>query len=208
MSAKLKELKEQLDDYSLGKSAQGFVRLFSFDPATNLVKKVIESKNLVLYSGADIMARLLGGQSSYAVNTMYLEFKNLPLPTDPIVNPSFTREDGIDYYNGLISSLDTDFLRVPLVVNPNITSSGVLYEGNQATFFGISEGSVGFHGKTFGPSVNSAVYGAALIAAPDPLSQSEDLVFSRYYAGSPGWTDKILAEAGFQIGVTWTIRFS
>jgi hypothetical protein len=194
----------QFDSYDLSRAAKSLVRFYARELDTGKTSKVIERPNLVLYEGADILAQLLSGARGYHVNTMYLEFKNLAAPGDAIVPPSFGRGDGIAYYNGLISSLDTDFLRVPLTVSALVEASGGDYAGNQDTFFGISEGTVGFHGKPFLPSSNSAVFGAALIAAPDPTDQSQDKVYARVYTG----IDKILKQTGFEIGVTWTTRFN
>lgn len=199
-----KKLLEQLEHYPLDQSARGVVRFFAFDKKTGLIRKVIDKRNLILFEGADILAQSLIGNADYRVRTMYMEFKNLPSPSTPITPPVFDRSGGIAYYDGLSSSLDTDFLRVPLTFNPTISSSGSEYAGNQATFFGLSEGTAGFNGKLFDPSVNSAVFGAALVASPDVDTQDTDKVFSRVYSG----IDKVLKEAGFEIGVTWTIRFN
>lgn len=194
----------QFDSYDLARSVKGFVRFYARELSSGRTSKVIERPNLVLFEGADVLAQLLSGARGYHVNTMYLEFKNLAAPGDAITPPSFDRGDGIAYYNGLISSPDTDFLRVPLTVGPLVESSGGDYAGNQTTFFGISEGTVGFHGKPFLPSSNSAIFGAALIASPDPADQSLDKVYARVYTG----IDKILKQTGFEIGVTWTTRFN
>jgi hypothetical protein len=193
-----------LEDYPLSKNVRSRVRFFSIDKRTGMVRKLLERTNLVLFEGADVLAQLLSGARGFHVATMYLEFKNLALPADPITPPTFDRGGGIGYYNGLISSTDTDFLRVPLTVSPLVESSGGDYAGNQVTFFGISEGVAGFHGKPFLAGSNSAVFGAGLVASPDPSDQSLDRVYARAYTG----IDKILKEAGFEIGVTWTTRFN
>lgn len=198
------KLLKQLDRYALDRSARGLVRFFSFNPKSGELVKVIDRTNLILFEGADALARCLVGESDYAVRVMYMEFKNLVNPLDPIVPPIFDRSGGIVYYNGLAGSPDTDFLRIPLTLNPALSPSGAEYLGNQATFFGISEGTVGFNGKPFNESVNSAVYGAGLISAPQIDNQATDTVFARVYAG----IDKVLKETGFEIGVTWTIRFN
>jgi hypothetical protein len=200
---KLKLLK-QLDRYPMDKAARGFVRFFAFNRRTGEIVKIVERSNLILFEGADALAQCLVGNADYAVRVMYMEFKNLASPGDPITPPIFDRSGGIAYYNGLSASLDTDFLRIPLTLNPTVSTSGSEYEGNQATFFGISEGTTGFNGKLFNESVNSAVYGAGLISAPVIDSQASDKVFSRVYAG----IDKVLKAAGYEIGVTWTIRFN
>lgn len=197
-------LRTLLEAYDLKKRAAGKVRIFSFDPVSKQVRKLVVNHNDVLFSGADILAQLLTGHEEYKVSTMYLEYKNLVNPGDPITPPVFDRTGGVAYYSGLIGSLDTDFLRVPLTVSPEISAYNDDYEGNQINFFGISEGTMGFHGKPFNPGVNSAVFGAALVATPDPDDQSADRVYARMYSG----IDKVLKEAGFEIGVIWTSRFN
>jgi len=201
----IRRLKKQLEFYPMDVNARGTVRLFSFDPKTGKIRSMIEKQNLILYSGADIMAKCLAGDTAYAISSMLMEFKNLPSPSDPITPPAFDRTGGIAYYNGLAASLDTDYVRVPLVSSPDFTLSDALYyQNNEATYFAVSEGSAGVHGKAFGPGSNSAVYGAALVATPDPVQPSSDVVFSRVYSG----IGKILKEAGFEIGITWTIRMN
>lgn len=198
----IRELKRQLDRYALN-SVVGTVRIFSFDPKTGLITKMVQSHNDVLYEGADIMAHLLRGESDYAVTTMYLEFKNLAVPGDPITPPTFDRTGGTSYYNTLGSSPDIDFVRVPLLITPELSASGDNYEGNQLTFFGQSEGTIGFHGKAFSPAANSTVFGAALVAAPTPNDQSGDRIWSRTYS-----VGDIAKQAGQEIGVTWVVRFN
>lgn len=199
----------QLDRYSVSGPAEGFIKLFSFDPKTGRIRRIVAKHNLIMYSGADIMAQCLTGAVSYAVAAMYLEFQNnagssSSSSSSSVAPPTFDRTGGIAYYNGLAGYPDRDYLRVPLMVNPTIVASSALYNGNQITFFAISDGIVGFHGKPFGESSNSAVIGAALVATPDWASQATDQVFSRVYSG----IDAVRKETGFEIGVTWTVRLT
>ena len=182
----------------LGPVVKGRPRFFLFNPKTGEIRKVIERDNLVLYSGADILAKLLSGASEYAVKTMYLEFANTASP----VVPTFDRTGGLAYYNGLTG--DYDFLRVPLQVSPALSSSDAVYANNIVSFYGISEGAVGVLGKAFSYAAGSNVFGAALVASPNPGEQSEDVVFSRVYTG----IGKIPKEAGFEIGVLWPVQFN
>ena len=197
-----KRVLRRFDRYDLGCQAQGGATFFSKRESDGAVRKWVSNHNLIVYSGADALAKCLTGD--WKLGTLYFEFKNLPDPDDPITPPAFDRSDGIAYYNGLASSPDTDFLRIPITVPPAFSASSESYLNNQVTFFALSEGATGFFGKTFSEAVNSAVYGGALIISPDPGDQSQDVVFSRTYSG----IDKILKEAGFQIGVTWAIRFN
>jgi hypothetical protein len=192
------------EPYNLSKQGKGLVSLFSFDEKTRRICRQISLQNLILYSGADILGRLLAGQSAYAINMVYLEFKNTGAAITP---PAVSRADGIAYYNGLSGSMDTDFLRLPLLVEPSVDASGADYESNQATFFAESEGTEGFFSKPFSETASSFVFGAALVAAPDPTDQSKDIVFSRVYIGELGWTDAIDKQDGKQVGLTWAVRF-
>jgi len=193
-------MKHVLDVYG---RFQGFVRFLALDPKTGRVIREISRSNTILYGGADVMAKLLAGQPTYKIGGMYLEFQNLADPGDPITPPAFDRDGGRAYYDGLSTSPDRDYLRVPLIGEPGLTASGSAYDDNQATFFAMSEGLAGVHGKDFLPGSNSAVFGAALAAMPDPADQTQDVVFARVYAG----IDKILKETGFEIGVSWAVRF-
>lgn len=146
---------------------------------------------LVLYGGADIMARFLAG----AINVMYIEFQNLAHPADPVTRPTYDRSGGRAYYDGLGAG-GKDYLRIPITVSPERDASDANYEGNRVTFFAMTEGTVGVHGNTFSDVVNSAVHGAALVYAPDPNDQTQDIVYSRAYF------DKQLKAANQQVGVT------
>lgn len=190
--------------YDLGQRAKGKVSIFAFDEKTRRIYRIHHLNNLILYSGADIMGQLLAGRAQYAINTVYLEFKNT---VGVITPPEVTRADGIEYYNGLAASLDTDFLRVPLLVNPSVEASDVNYESNQVTLFAESEGTEGFFGKPFSQAASSWVFGAALVAAPAPSDQSQDVVFSRLYTGDLGWTSSIDKQDGKQVGLTWGVEF-
>lgn len=190
--------------YNLGNRGKGLVSLFSFDEKTRRIHKLVQLQNLILYGGAGIMARVLAGQREYAINVVYMEYKNT---SGAIVPPSVTRADGIEYYTGLSASPDTDFLRIPLLVNPTLNASEADYESNEVTFFAESEGTQGFWGKDYSQSADSHVFGAALVAAPDLNDQSKDIVFSRVYVGELAtWGTPVDKQDGKQVGLTWTIQ--
>jgi len=199
------KVKKLVEEYAPGRQLAGAIRIFLFDPVTKRIKQMIARRNLILYSGADIMAALAAGVPDMKIATMYMEFENLADPGDDPVVPSYDRTGGIAYYTGLSASPNKDFLRIPITVSPALsTSDETLYNGNVATFFAVSSGLSGFHGKSFGPSANSAVYGAALVSSPEPEDQTRDIVFARTYSG----IGKILKETGFEIGITWQVRFN
>lgn len=178
----------------------GFVRIYSFDPVTGKIDRVVEGPNLVMYSGADIMARLVAGDRSYTPAAIYFEYENLVDPGNVPVPPAYSRSDGIGYYNGLASP--RDYLRVPITVTPTISSSDEdKYDGNQTTFFAITSGSEGVHGLPFSEANNSKVFGYAIAATPIPEDPQNDVIFSRTYK------EGILKTTGRQIGIQWPLRF-
>ena len=114
-------------------------------------------------------------------NMLYIEYVN---DTPPVAVPTFTRTDadaGIDYYAGLEESEDGDFLRVPVAMtdvlnDPSEGDVGI----NTVRFLAMATGSAGIHAKPFSTGV-STIIGAALVAAPDSLDWTKDIVHSRLY---------------------------
>lgn len=179
---------------------RGFVTIFDFGPEG--CKIIGRQQNLYVYNGADIVAAALAGRPGYTIATMYMEFENVASPGDPIVPPAYDRDSSVDYYSNLADP--RDFLRVPLTLTPTIASSDdSKYEGNQVTFFGISSGNVGENGLAFTHTVNSTVFGGALLASPVPDTQANDRILSRTYWASSA----VLKQQNHQIGVQWTLRF-
>jgi len=169
-------------------------------------------KNDILYDWGFIAAKAIGqGDRDYRIRTMYIEFENVAAPGDPVAVPTIAREDGIEYYNSMVSSATRDFLRIALRFLPGISiatgfenffTDGI--DGNQLSFLAQTVGTVGFHGKTFSESVNSKIYGAALVASPDFSDQTQDVVFNRGYLDV---SNQVLKEASSQVGISWDVTF-
>lgn len=177
---------------------------------------VSRTKNLLMYGWGHIAARQIGRSPDaaaldYAVKGFYLEFENVADPGDPVTIPSFGRGDGISYYDGLSASGTLDFLRVALRGQPELGISASLaaqfvegVSGNKLTFFTQSVGATGIHGKTFSDSVNSKIYGAALVATPVLSDRTQDEIFSRAYVQT---SEQTLKDASSQVGASWEIEF-
>jgi hypothetical protein len=164
--------------------------------------------NLVLYNWATVMGKLLiDGLPHWRIQYLYLEFENVANPTTPVTLPTFGRTpaDGWPYYQGLSTSTNRDFLRLPVLVRQLTSDDTSKYpQGNIATFLAQSAGLEGFHGKPFNDTVNSKVFGAALVVSPEPLDPTQDLVFSRAYFPA---SQQMVKTASSQIGVEWSLRF-
>lgn len=171
---------------------------------------LFEKDNLLLYSWGFAVAKTLGvGDVTYKVSSAYLEYANVASPSDAVSVPSYTRADGLSYYNGLAAG--RDFLRVALTGTPTIDASpgyesyfisGV--SGNRVTFVLQSAGTAGVLGRPFSDANNSKACGIALVATPAPADRSQDVIVARGYFAVP---DQPLKLAGSQIGVRWRISF-
>lgn len=190
------------EEVGLPHGVQVVWRLFSFDEKTGVIRKMVEQPNIIPFQGADVMAKLLSGDLDWAIGAMYFEFENTAgAPTVP--TPA--RGENISYYlSDLALEASKDYVRVPLVVPAGIGSSdSAKYDGNQATFFAITSGVQGVHGKTFDHTVDSKVYGVALAATPEPEQYTQDRLFSRSYSGF----DPVPKEDGYAVGAQYVIRF-
>jgi len=181
---------------------KGWIRLFEADQNGREIRTLHEQENLYLYGGADIAAALVGRRPGYSLGTMYFEYENLPTPSTPIVPPAYDRSGGVAYYSTLASP--RDFLRIPITVEPTIISSDpTKFVGNQVSFLALSGGEIGQHVLPFSHTVNSAVFGAGLVASPVPDTQANDIVWSRSYFAA----NYVLKQQNHQIGIQWTLRF-
>ena len=168
--------------------------------------------NQLQHTWGYVAAQCMGkGNRSYKIAAMYIEFENTASSGDPVTAPSYDRSEGIEYYQDLALSADRDFLRVPLLVEPEIgIETG--YEdsftegesGNKLTFFTQTQGTTGFHGKTFSDSVNSTIFGVALVATPEFSDPTKDVVGARTYFDV---ADQVVKLPNSQVGVTWDWTF-
>jgi hypothetical protein len=164
-------------------------------------------KNNALYEWATIVAKLLAREGTqYGISAMYIEFENLADVDDPITAPNVTRDadQGVEYYDGLADSGSRDYLRVPVISAVISSSDEVKYpKGNVVTFFAQTSGNQGVHGKTFSDSVNSKIYGGALVAQVDEDDATQDLVLSRFYFATASQKPKL---ANSQVGIEWPFK--
>lgn len=160
-------------------------------------------RNLVMYDWATVAAKLLAGDLDYKLATMYFEFRNLDDPDTDVDAPSYGRGDGIAYYEGLSDSADTDYVRVPLTAVTVTSANTTRYPGGNVTnAIAQTSGVTGVNGKSFSDTVNSKVFGGALVASPDPNDASRDLIVSRFYFPAGSQLPKL---AGSQLGLNWPL---
>lgn len=173
-------------------------------------RPLFSKQNLILYTWGFIAAKCIGqGNAAYKVSAAYLEYENVANPADPVSVPSFSRGDGLPYYNGL--SGNRDYLRVALSGTPAIDiasgfesyfTAGV--SGNRCTFSFQSAGTQGVLGRPFANGNNSKACGIALVATPLASDRLQDVVLCRGYFEV---ADQIVKGVSTQIGVDWKVTF-
>lgn len=167
-------------------------------------------QNTLMVSWGYAAAKLFGsGDRNYRINRMYIEFENVASSGDLVSVPTYDEYDGRAYYDNLASP--RDYLRVPLIGTPeifiadgfeNYFTEGA--DGNALRFFAQTVGTAGINGRTFSDSVNSKIFGVALVAAPEDGDRTQDVLISRgYYATD----EQKLKSASGQIGVGWELKF-
>lgn len=162
--------------------------------------------NLILYDFGFLAGKqLFDPEINYRIAVMYIEFENTADPEDEIVLPTVEREDGIDYYNALLSDPIRDYLRVPIFATSSDKSDDSLYANNNRwTIFARTTGVLGVHGKAFSNASNSKVFGAAVVAAVNSDDPTQDILMSRFYVEG---SEQQLKLATSQISAEYQVTF-
>lgn len=154
-----------------------------------------EARNLVLYSGADILARLLAGETG-KISHVYIEYENTAGAVSPV--PAGRGVTAVDLQS---MTPPRDFLRAPLAATPLKYSTDVgSYAGNGVTFHAVTTATQGaLHGALtpFSAGSNSVVMAVSLVAATRGVIAG-DLLYARHVLSTP------LPVTGLgQVSVTW-----
>lgn len=166
--------------------------LRGFVEVRNEAGVIVRAKNLVVYTGGDIIAKLLGGQPEFRISHMYFAFENtvgVPVPPVPV------RTDTVAQFSSLVAP--RDYIRAPVLVPPAFSASDGDHNYNQATFTSIAAAAAGEGGVPFGAANDSKVYALGLVAAPTGAVAGD--VLYAYFA-----LPAALPAAGSgQISATW-----
>jgi hypothetical protein len=174
------------DKLSLADMLRGYVRVW------NEAGDVVEAKNLVVYTGGDILAALLGGQAEYRISNFYFEYENtagVPAP------PAAARTDTVALFLGLTAP--QDFISAPILLPPQYSTSDVNHVANQVTFLSVANAVAGYHGVPFGAANNSKVYGLGLVASPTGVTTG-DVLYAHFILPTA-----LPAAGSGQISATW-----
>lgn len=157
--------------------------------------------NMLQFSGADIFAQLLAGNSAYKPSGMYLQFTN---NLAGWTKPDVSRSGALEYFRTLETNFpDCDYLRVPFMSPAAISASSDAFEGNVVDFFAMTSGTTGSRPGTplsFGSASNSVIVGGAVIVTPDWDDDTKDVILTR------GYLDTTIAKpAAGEVVLQWKV---
>ena len=192
-------------------SINGQVSVYEINEDTSR-RHILTQYNQIQYDWGAIATRCIGkGERNYRVSAMYIEFENVASPGNAVAIPTYERSEGRSYYQDLQDSVNRDFLRIPLLYEPSVRIQAGREDyfeegltGDVLRFAAQSQGSVGFHGKTFSAGTNSKVFGVALVATPVFSDPTQDLIFARTYFQT---SEQLVVAASKSVGITWDVNF-
>lgn len=194
---------------------KGIVTIGYRNKRTGLFSPVVRRDNLVMYGAADAMARLVSGDTRYAISHMYYHYDNSATP----VEPEISRELGGTFFQGLNSSSLTteDWIRIPIFSAAKIDAYAAqgedasVYAGNMATFVATSAAHPTQTGESpaanpfrsdAGSQIPSSIVSVALVSAPGGQASAQDVVFSRLALSTP-----IVVQENSYVDCFWSIAF-
>jgi len=186
----------------IGACMRGEIELFS-RAADGTDTVLLSKKNIILNSGADVMAQALAGNKS--VNGMYFAYDNFSPPFADTTPPP---ERTASFYHGTGPAETRGTLRAPTIAQPAFASTEAIYNGNRVSFVAITAGS---------PVVSSAFndlldgvsmfYGAGLAVLDENNDITKDVLFSAVTFADLGGPSHFEKLAGSQIGLRWNVIF-
>jgi hypothetical protein len=186
-------------------SYSGFFKIWKVHKKTGKSELVCSKKNMILYQGADLLAKALAGVKNAKVSHMYIGYKTVA-DISGFVPPTIDKEYSNPFtdYDVAVGLEDLGYLRLPLSFTPTYLSSDD-YDNNTVIFTSVvSNNTTAFSGADFedsGEAAPSHMFEVALVAALDPTGASQDKIFSRANF------DPIVYDSNYNLTISWGIQF-
>lgn len=178
--------------YQANRDCFGVIKIWQFDPATGESQLLKDTRNTILYTGADLLALALSGRANSGISHIYVGYNNnaaFDINDEPAVTKSSTtfRSDG-----------DYGYVRVPLTFPASFTTEANY--SNNSTFFTIMlTNPPSAVGAAFGNT--SKIFTIGLAAALNPSGSNQDKMFSR------AQFTPVTYDSTFGLTVTWGVKF-
>ena len=159
----------------------------------NEAGQTVESQNLVVYNGGDIIAQLLAGNPEYRISHICFAYENT------VGVPAPAAADRTDTAASVFHSLvpPFDFLRAAVLQPPTLAAADGNHLFNLATFVAIAADAVGVLGLPFGAANDSKIYAVGLVAAPTGV-YTDDLLYAHFILPTP-----LPAAGSGQVSAAW-----
>ena len=166
--------------------------------ANGLRVPIRRMRNTILYTGYDLLAAMVS--SATCINGLYLEYKNgVPVDPTPIAIGRVRT-----YYTALVAP--SGYCRLATLSVPTYAASGAGYASNVVTFEAITDGtSAGGAAIVDG---TTQFFSTALVAMPDPLDPTQDLLYNAVAIKAGGVFAPVPKVANVQVSVRCAIQFN
>jgi hypothetical protein len=175
----------------------GFVKIWKIDDKGNR-QLVVDKRNMVLYRGADVLARCLAGAANSKISHLYLAFRNNSAVVTSPAKADTTFTTGAEH----------NYLRVPLTLPASYTASGATYANNIVVFSIVLNNAEAYRCPAYAAlsSGESQFYGAGLAACGNAteniLNHPSDQLFSKLVF------DAFTYTSADNLAVSWGVKIT
>jgi hypothetical protein len=149
---------------------RGFIRVLQINHNTGTTTVWDSKPNMILYTGANLMAKAIAGEPNAKITHMYVGFTN---NNDTPSTVTLDNTDPINQYTGT-----KGYLRLPLAYTPSFLTSDVNHDENIPVFSASVANPISNGGAAFETGV-SKMFEIALVSEQSSTDASQDIVFSR-----------------------------
>jgi hypothetical protein len=185
----------------------------------NDIYKEVSRSNVITYAGADLMAQILGGDSSYVpkhIGFMYGTDATAAGLIDPDSLPDSTKR--IHRWDNIttdVAAINANILISPLVLKPAVTVDGSdVYEGNMITFAAFTGTQLEYAfptgGATYAAELTTGMYFYQALLLNRKVVGSETLYtpFARVTLRDPVTSNYNAKPSGFDLSLFWSVTFN
>lgn len=176
---------------------EGFLKIWKI-PSHGRQQLVVDKRNMILYRGADLLAKCLAGGANSKISHLYLAFKN-----DSSTPATISKSD-----TGFQTGANYNYLRVPLTLPASYTADSSSYNSNIVVFSIVLNNAAAYQNPSYAtltPST-SLFFGAALVATGNSnetvASHPSDVLFSKITFDSFSYT------ATENLAVSWGVKIT
>jgi len=193
--------------------ARGSVTGYLINPRSGERRLLFERRNVITYAAADIMARLLGGDTAYIPGYLGFVYGEVASPGAALVEPPTSRVQTWDSISEELSDpgVTGNVLIAPLSAGPaySVDGSADYYDGNAVTLTAHSGSRLEYGFPTSSPYADELddgdyFYHALILTRIVSGSNIQYLPFARVTLKDTSYPQKL---TGFELALFWQISY-